>query len=68
MRSSLSGAAVFRLGLTQRQLEPLHTGSRVLKHLRVLVELRCADARPHELGYVYKLPGDVMPKVREHDL
>ncbi len=66
MRFSLSGAMVFRVGLSRRQLEPLHMGSRVLKHLRVLVEIRCAAPRPHELAYVYKLPGDVMPRVREH--
>lgn len=51
-----------------RRLTTVRPGSRKLKFMVSLVEVRCASAqpRPHELAYVYKLPGDVIPKLQRH--
>lgn len=60
MQSKWPAAVLWRVLSVQdaRRLTTVHSGSRKLKHMLTLVEVRCASAqpRPHELGYVYKLP------------
>lgn len=69
MRSSMAGALVWRMMQvkTPNRMVTHREGSRRLKNLKVLVELRCAGPKAHELAYVYKLPGDVMPRIHEDD-
>jgi hypothetical protein len=71
MQSKWPAAILWRLLSVndRRRLMTTRPGSRKLKHMLVLVEVRCASAqpRPHELAYVYKLPGDVIPKMQQRD-
>lgn len=67
MRSSNAGALLWRIMSIEDRLKPEHSGSRKLRNLTPLVMVRCQSAqpKPHELAYVYKIPGDVITKMRE---
>jgi len=68
-RSSYAAQLVWRMLETYGRLELAAVGDRGLKNLKVLVEIDClsANGRPHRLAHVYKLPFDLVDKMRERE-
>ncbi len=63
MRSSVAAAILWRTYPERWRTQ--HQGSRKLKNLRVLVDVRCLP-NGHELAYVYWLPSDLVEKCKAH--